>query len=146
MAPDTALRPPRSLLISISGTRSSRPPLSCSQPRPPLGPWSRQQQDTQSLAKLLQLKMPRPSPNTLGFAAARRPTPEIPIRLQDWVHRHQIRGRQPGPNRKDAHKDDTPTATHKTYLKRKGEAHQEGLPKESIFWTKIIRTASRLYT
>ena len=31
------------------------------------------------------------------------------------------RGRQPGPNRKDAHKDDTPTATHKTYLRERAQ-------------------------
>ena len=50
---------------------------------------------------------------------------------------------QPGPllRRRHIH-----CYTLKTYLKIKTAAHQEGLPKESIFWTKIIWTASWLYT
>ena len=70
------------------------------------------------------------TPQHVGvFAAARGPTPEILIRLQEWEA-------QPGPSNKDDANTDT-AYTHKTYLKERDAAHQEGLLKESIFETRL---------
>ena len=82
-----------------------------------------------SLTKLLQLKMLWTSPSTLGFAAARGPTPEILIRSQEWEA-------QPGPS----NKDDANTGTAsplKTYLKDRDAAHQEGLYQRIHLWTRL---------
>ena len=79
------------------------------------------------------------APQHVGvFAAARGPTPEILIRLQEWEA-------QPGPS----NKDDANTGTAsplKTYLKDRDAAHQEGLPKESIFGQDYPDRESDFYT
>ena len=73
------------VLEASSGLDTAEASLGPHRPAPLLGALLEPPTDRPhgSLTILLQLTMLWPSPNTLGFAAARRPTPEIPIRLQD---------------------------------------------------------------
>ena len=122
--------PSKKSSYKLSGTRSSRPITSTRtfQEPPTAGPIV--------LDEAVATEDGVDVPQHLGCS----PVPACPHRKSHPVTRS---GRQPGPYCED----DTSTATHlKTYLKEWPQPTKRVYPKESIFWTKIIRTASQLYT
>ena len=125
--------PSKKSSYKLSGTRSSRPITSTSD-----APRAANSQ----------------TPRVLDDAVATEDGVDVPqhvggSQVPACPHRKSSSGHKKWAATSPSCEDDTHTDTAsslKTYLKRKAAAHQEGLPKRNHFWTKIIRTAGRLYT